>query len=105
MMSCMHSLLNESLFYIDNEYKKRLQQTNDEEKWTDRLWNVSAVRYILSNEKYVGDSLLQKTYTPQIFPLRNRPNNGEADRYYVCNTHDGVVDRKLFEKVKAKLIA
>lgn len=89
--------------YLSGKGMGRIAEELNEEKWTDRLWNVSAVRYILSNEKYVGDSLLQKTYTPQIFPLRNRPNNGEADRYYVCNTHDGVVDRKLFEKVKAKL--
>ena len=43
-------------------------------------WSIPGVRYILSNEKYIGDSLLQKTYTPQMLPLRNIPNKGEIDR-------------------------
>ena len=69
----------------------------------DKRWTVSAVRYILNNEKYVGDSLLQKTYTPQILPLKNRPNNGEIDKYYVSNSHEAVIDHQLFNAVKNKL--
>ena len=33
---------------------------------SSRKWTVPGVRYILTNEKYIGDSLLQKTYTPQM---------------------------------------
>jgi len=89
--------------YLSGKGMGKIAEELNKEKSTDRVWNVSAIRYILGNEKYVGDSLLQKTYTPQIFPLRNRPNYGEADRYYICNTHEGVVDREMFEKVKSKL--
>ena len=89
--------------YLSGKGMGRIAEDLNKQQCTDRIWNVSAIRYILSNEKYVGDSLLQKTYTPQVFPLRNRPNYGEADRYYVMNTHEGIVDRALFEKVKAKL--
>ena len=39
-------------------------------------WTTTMVRYILTNEKYIGDSMLQKTFTPQILPLRNIPNRG-----------------------------
>lgn len=66
-------------------------------------WSVSGVRYILTNEKYIGDSLLQKTFTPQCFPLRNRPNKGEVDKYYVKHTHEAIVSRDVFEAVQQRM--
>lgn len=66
-------------------------------------WHVPGIRYILTNEKYIGDSLLQKTYTPQILPLRNIPNKGELDRYYVANSHEAIVSREEFELVQLRL--
>jgi len=89
--------------YLSGKGMGRIAEELNNENCMGRNWNVSAIRYILGNEKYVGDSLLQKTYTPQIFPLRNRPNYGEADKYYVSNTHKGMIDRELFEAVKKKL--
>lgn len=70
---------------------------------SSRKWTVPGVRYILTNEKYIGDSLLQKTYTPQMLPLKNRPNKGEADRYYVKNSHEGIISRKDFELVQLRM--
>lgn len=66
-------------------------------------WSLPGVRYILSNEKYVGDSLLQKTYTPQMLPLRNIPNKGELDRYYVSNSHEGIISREDFKLVQLRI--
>ncbi len=61
------------------------------------LWSHSRIHYILSNEKYIGDSLLQKTYTPDILPLRNRPNRGERDMFYVQNSHPAILDKATYE--------
>ena len=66
-------------------------------------WNLPGIRYILTNERYIGDTLHQKTYTPQIFPLRNRPNNGAVDQFYVENTHDAIVSKEVFDAVQARL--
>jgi len=66
-------------------------------------WTTYSIRYILSNEKYVGDSILQKTFTPNVFPLRNRPNKGELDKFYVQNTHEGIVSREVFDRVQSLL--
>ena len=66
-------------------------------------WNVAHIRYILSNEKYIGDSLLQKTYTPDVLPLRNRKNNGEKDKFYVKNSHPSIISREIFEAVQERL--
>lgn len=62
-------------------------------------WTTTMVRYLLTNEKYIGDSLTQKTYTPQTFPLRNIPNKGELDQYYAEATHDPIISREDFETV------
>ena len=66
-------------------------------------WNLPGIRYILTNERYIGDTLHQKTYTPQVFPLRNRPNNGVVDQFYVEDTHDAIVSREVFEAVQKRM--
>ena len=52
-------------------------------------WYRTSIRYVLSNEKYIGDSLLQKTYTPTEFPLVNVRNNGQLSKFYIKNSHWG----------------
>lgn len=66
----------------------------------DGKWLASHIRYILSNEKYIGDALLQKSYTPEILPLRNRKNNGEKDKFYVTGTHPAIISREIFEATR-----
>ncbi len=89
--------------YLSGKGMGKIAEYLTNERFMNREWKISAVRYILSNEKYVGDSLLQKTYTPQVFPLKNRPNNGEVDKYYVSNTHEPMITRELFNAVQEKL--
>lgn len=69
-----------------------------------KRWNNTTVRYILTNEKYIGDSITQKTYTPQMLPLRNRPNKGQLDKYYIANTHTAIISKETFELAKQMLI-
>ena len=67
---------------------------------TNENWNISHIRYILSNEKYIGDSLLQKTYTPDMIPFKKQLNNGQRTKYYVTDAHDAIISRDVFEKVR-----
>lgn len=69
----------------------------------ERTWTKEHIRYILRNEKYVGDSLYQKSFTPSVFPLKNIRNRGEVDQYYVSGTHEAIIDKDTFEKVKVIL--
>ena len=66
-------------------------------------WGRYHVRYMLSNEKYVGDSLLQKCFTPEELPLKKKRNRGEKDQYYVHNSHPAIIDRQMYEAVQARL--
>ena len=63
--------------------------------------SYSSMRYILRNEKYIGDSLLQKFYTPDIIGAGCIPNKGEKDMYYIQNTHQPIISREIFETAQA----
>ena len=66
-------------------------------------WSVSTIKSILSNEKYKGDALRQKTYTVDYLSKTVRKNNGEVKQYYVSNSHDAIIDEDTFNLVQAEL--
>ena len=55
---------------------------------------------MLSNEKYTGDSLLQKTYTEDHLSKKTKKNRGELDRYYAENTHPAIIDHETYERAQ-----
>ena len=60
-------------------------------------WSMGSVRYILSNEKYTGNSLCQKTITKNGI---NNYNTGQAPKYLIKGTHLGVISEEDFNKVQ-----
>ena len=54
-------------------------------------WAPSVVLSILSNEKYKGDALLQKSFTADFLTKRHKKNEGELPMYYLENNHEGIV--------------
>lgn len=63
-------------------------------------WSPNAIRFILNNEKYAGDSLLQKTYVSDVLTHKVKKNNGELPQYLVKNSHVGIIDRDTFRLVQ-----
>ena len=55
---------------------------------------------ILRNEKYIGDSLYQKTYTTDSLPLKRYLNTGQRSKYYAMETHEGIISKTDYEKVQ-----
>ncbi len=70
------------------------------EHYPDRAWSKGTVWLILSNERYIGDCLLQKSYSPMTLPLRNVPNKGELPKYYYTGTHEPIISEEDFRKVQ-----
>ena len=66
-------------------------------------WHESNIHQILTNEKYIGDALLQKTYTVSILDKKRAANNGEMPKYYVEGSHEAIIDKDVFIKVKAEI--
>jgi len=51
---------------------------------------------LLRNEKYIGDVLLQKTYTVDFLTKKRVPNAGIVPQYYVENNHEPIIPREFF---------
>ena len=69
----------------------------------DEKWYGSTVKSILQNEKYVGDAVLQKTFTEDLFDRRQVKNEGQLPKYYVHNAHPAIIDRAAFQRVQEEL--
>ncbi len=64
-------------------------------------WPEATIRGILTNEKYKGAAILQKTYTPDFLSHKKKVNRGELPQYYIENSHPAIVSKKVFDKVQA----
>ena len=67
------------------------------------VWSISVIRYMLSNEKYVGDVLYQKTFRTDCISKKAKVNRGEVTRYLISNNHPAIIDRDTFNLVQAEL--
>ena len=66
-------------------------------------WSHTAVRGILSNEKYVGDVLMQKTFRQDCISHKAIRNTGQRPMYLVQNNHEAIIDRKTYDAVQTEL--
>lgn len=66
-------------------------------------WSDHTVRHILQNEKYMGDAILQKTFTLDLFSRQQVKNEGQLPKYYVENAHPAIIDRATFQKVQEEM--
>lgn len=62
-------------------------------------WHTSTIAKILRNEKYMGDALLQKTYTVDYLSKKRIKNNGIMPQYYVENDHEAIIPKDIFMRV------
>ena len=63
-------------------------------------WTINAVSYILSNERYIGDSLWQKKYATDTLPVKIVRNHGERKQYYAMGTQEPIIDRAVYQAVQ-----
>ena len=66
-------------------------------------WRTNTITRILQNEKYVGDALLQKTFTSDCITHKVVKNHGERPMYLVTNHHDPIIDRDTYNRVQQEL--
>lgn len=63
-------------------------------------WRRTGVQFILENEKYMGDALLQKTYTSDFLTKKIKKNNGEVEQFYVEESHEAIIPKEYWEAVQ-----
>ena len=63
-------------------------------------WYSGTIKYVLTNERYMGDALLQKKFTTETLPFRKVRNKGQLPKYYVENSNPPIVSRETYEAVQ-----
>lgn len=63
----------------------------------------TAVRGILSNEKYVGDVLMQKTFQQDCISHKTIRNTGQRTMYLAPDHQEAIIDRKTYNAVQTEL--
>lgn len=90
--------------YLDGwstiQITRHLQEMNAPTCKKKGVWYESTVKSILTNEKYCGDAILQKTYCDDFINGKRKKNKGETTSYYVEDSHPAIVDRELFQLVQ-----
>ena len=66
------------------------------------VWRPATISSILSNEKYKGDALLQKSFTVDFLQKKMKKNEGEVPQYYVEGNHEAIISPKTFDLVQAE---
>ena len=66
-------------------------------------WRPETLKKILSNEKYIGDALLQKTTTVDFLTKKRVKNEGHLPQYYVENSHEAIIPKELFLQAQEEL--
>jgi len=68
-----------------------------------RVWCETTVQSILTNEKYMGDAVLQKTFCTDFLTKKMKKNEGELPQYHVRNSHPAIVSAEVFELVQMEI--
>ena len=86
--------------YLEGQTPREIAEMMTLKGNTDREWRASTIRYILRNERYTGNAMLQKTYTTEILPYRRKINKGEHEQYFVEGYNPPIIEKEIFEAVQ-----
>ncbi|MDE6726263.1 MAG: recombinase family protein, partial [Ruminiclostridium sp.] len=93
--------------YLDGSSMEQIADCLNEKGLTtkggDSPYRKVVIQRILTNEKYTGDALLQKTYITDCITKKSRKNNGELPMYLVKNHHEPIISRTDFNRVQEEM--
>ena len=69
----------------------------------EKVWHEKVIKGMLCNEKYAGDSMLQKTFTEDYLTGKRANNIGQRAKYYVYDTHEGIVSKEIYMKAVCEM--
>ena len=66
-------------------------------------WKSNTVIKILTNEKYVGDLVQKKTYTPDFLTHEKKSNKGTVPLITISNHHEPIISREVWNLAQERL--
>lgn len=64
------------------------------------IWSKHVIDTLLTNEKYVGDVIVGKTFKHEFPSSRRSVNNGEHKKFEIKDVHEPIISREMFDKVQ-----
>lgn len=68
-----------------------------------KKWSKPAIMSILTNEKYKGEAILQKSFTVDYLTKKKKQNQGEVPMYHVKESHEAIISPEVFEMVRSEI--
>lgn len=84
--------------YLQGKNSREIAERLNAENVLGRVWNRKLVDYILTNERYAGNAILQKKYRTESIPRIKKPNLGERPMYFVQNSNPAIVTQEMFDR-------
>ncbi len=69
----------------------------------EKTWHEKVIQGMLQNEKYCGDTMLQKTITENFLTGKRVKNVGQKAKYYVYDSHEGIVSKEVYMKAVCEM--
>lgn len=89
--------------YSSQQIANALTELDRLTKKENSIWSPGSVLYILSNERYCGDILARKTFTPNYLDHKSKKNNNDRNQYRQKDHHEAIVSREDFFAVQKLL--
>ena len=67
------------------------------------LWKADNVKYVLKNDRYIGNAMFQKSYVTETLPHIKKRNYGDKQKYYTNGVNKPIVDNETFYAVQKLL--
>lgn len=83
--------------------KRELEKQKIKTATGKEIWDVTTIQKMLKNEKYKGDSLLQKTFTEDYLHGIRKKNTGQRNKYYVKGSYLEIISPEIFDKVQEEM--
>ena len=98
---------NMARWFLDGDslerIKHRLEEAGIETTTGKKTWSTGTIYNILTNEKIMGDVLLQKTFTADYLTKRRVKNSGQQKQYYVKNHHEAIIPKTVYYKIQEEI--
>lgn len=67
------------------------------------VWNKCIIQAILTNERYCGDLLMQKTFTENCITKKVKKNRGEMPKYLIRDNHPAIITHATFKMAQMEM--
>lgn len=94
----------EFLWGKTTDYIKRIFERGGVVNWDGGTkWQSTTIASMLENEKFKGDTLLQKSYTTDFLTKKRVQNEGEIQQYYIEDDHEAIIEPWIWECVQLEM--